>query len=179
MRNAFYLALLGVILLTIALVVRSGIFIWHTPSQPMNKYVREEMNTVATPQLSTQEALVIDRKYDTAYRVPSGIRYLVRAPGKGDAKPRAGQTVTIQYVVRRLLDGKVIDSSFEAGRPYTFVVGSGRVIAGLDDAVRIMKKGEKLTAIIPWWLAYGDKGRPPREPPKTSLVFDIQLVDFH
>ena len=41
-----------------------------------------------------------------------------------------------------------------------------------------MKKGEKRTVIIPWWLAYGAYGRPPVIPPKASLVFDIELIDF-
>lgn len=179
MRNAFYLALLGVILITIALVVRSGLLTYHYKSQPMNKYVREEMNTPATPQLSTQEALVIDHQYQTAYRMPSGLRYIIRQPGTGEAKPQAGDRATIQYDVRLLLGGKQVDSSYDHHRPYTFTVGAGKVITGLDDAVRTMKKGEKLTVIIPWWLAYGAKGRPPRVPPRASLVFDVELLDFH
>lgn len=179
MRNALYLALLGIFLITIAFVARSGFLTVHYRSQPMNKYMRAEMNTPQTPQLSTAEALVIDHKYDTAYRVPSGIRYLVRRPGTGDAKPKPGQEVTIQYVAHLLLNGRKIDSSYDRGRPFTFVVGAGKVIPGLDAAVQIMKKDEKLTAIIPWWLAYGAEGRPPRVPPKASLVFDIDLVDFH
>lgn len=178
MRSAFYLALLGVILITIALVARSGLLTVHYKSQPMNKYMREEMNTPQTPQLSTAEALVIDRKYDTTYRVPSGIRYLVRQPGKGDAKPKPGQEVTIQYVARLLLNDRKVDSSYDRGRPLTFEVGAGKVIPGLDAAVRTMKKDEKLTAIIPWWLAYGTQGRPPRVPPRASLVFNIELVNF-
>jgi FKBP-type peptidyl-prolyl cis-trans isomerase len=45
--------------------------------------------------------------------------------------------------------------------------------------IQEMKLGEKRTVIIPWWLAYGAAGRPPVIPPKASLVFEIELLDFH
>ena len=53
------------------------------------------------------------------------------------------------------------------------------MIAGWDATILDMKQGEKRTVIIPWWLAYGASGHPPEIPPKASLVFDIELLDFH
>jgi FKBP-type peptidyl-prolyl cis-trans isomerase len=41
-----------------------------------------------------------------------------------------------------------------------------------------MKKGEKRTLLVPYWLAYGDKGVLGRIPVRAALVFDIELVDF-
>ena len=176
MRSIFLLLLLGAVLLTLALVVRSGLLARKNPGEPMNKYMRETMDT---PQLSTAETLVIDQKYTTAVVLPSGLRYLIRAPGSGEAKPQRGQTVTVQYEGRLLLGGQKFDSSYDRGAPFTFQVGVGQVIAGWDATIPDMKQGEKRTVIIPWWLAYGASGHPPVIPPKATLVFDIELLDFH
>ena len=74
MRNIFVLLLLGVILLTLALVVRSGLLARKTPGEPMSKYMREALDTPQTPQLSTGEAAAIDRQFATAVVLPSGLR---------------------------------------------------------------------------------------------------------
>lgn len=178
MRNFFVLLLLGVILLTLALVVRSGLFARRHPGEPMSRYMRQTLDTPQTPQLSTDEAAAIDRLFNTAVVLPSGLRYLIRAPGTGAAKPQRGQEVAVQYEGRLLLTGRKFDSSYDRGQPFTFQVGVGQVVAGWDATLLDMQRGEKRTVIIPWWLAYGASGRPPVIPPKASLVFDIELLDF-
>jgi FKBP-type peptidyl-prolyl cis-trans isomerase len=59
------------------------------------------------------------------------------------------------------------------------MAGVGRVIPGWDAMIVEMKRGEKRTVIIPWWLGYGVRGAPPVIPSKASLVFEIELLDFH
>ena len=71
-----------------------------------------------------------------------------------------------------------IDSSYVGGIPLTFRVGTGQVIKGWDEALLTMKKGEKRTLIIPYWLGYGVKGRPPTVPGRATLVFEVELLDF-
>jgi FKBP-type peptidyl-prolyl cis-trans isomerase len=178
MRSIFVLLLLGAVLLTLALVVRSGLLARRNPGQPMSKYMREALDSPQTPQLSTEEATAIDRQYNAAVVYPSGLRYIIRVPGSGEAKPQRGQTVTVQYEGRLLLGGQKFDSSYDRGQPFTFQVGVGQVIAGWDATILDMKQGEKRTVIIPWWLAYGASGRPPVIPPKATLVFEIELLDF-
>jgi FKBP-type peptidyl-prolyl cis-trans isomerase len=176
MRSFFYLFLLGIVLLTIAIVVRSGILARKDPGRPINSAMREALAEEA-PQWSEADATLIRQKYATAHRLRSGLLYVVRDPGTGISTPGEGQEVIVHYE-GRLLDGTMFDSSRQRGAPYTFRLGAGAVIQGWDDALRTMKKGEKRTLIIPYWLGYGVSGRPPVIPPRATLVFDVELLDF-
>ena len=179
MRTLYLFIALIIVLGAIAFVARSGILGREKPGEPANKYMREAMDTPQTPQLSTEESAVIAEKFNTATVRPSGLRYLIRTPGTGDAAPRSGQEVTVNYEGSLLLSGKKFDSSYDRHRPFTFMTGVGRVIPGWDVMIQEMKLGEKRTVIIPWWLGYGAAGRPPVIPPKASLVFEIELLEFH
>ena len=176
LRSFPYLVLLGVALLTLALVVRSGIFEVKTRDEPINSAMRASL-AQSQPELSTADSLEIARVFPTAHVTASGLRYVVRAPGSGAATPRPGDEVTVHYA-GRLLNGAPIDSSYQGGAPFTFRIGEGRVIAGWEEAIRTMRKGEKRTLVIPYWLAYGTAGRPPAVPPAATLVFDVELLGF-
>jgi FKBP-type peptidyl-prolyl cis-trans isomerase len=177
-RSFFYLLFLGVTLLTIALVVRSGMLARKNGGgRPINSAMREALEDEGMPQLSTADAQVIAEKYGTAHKLTSGLRYIERAPGTGLARPQVGNEVIANYD-GRLLDGTPFDSSYKRGVPLTFRVGVGNVIKGWDEAFLDMRKGEKRTLIIPYWLAYGVSGRPPTIPPRATLVFEVELIDF-
>jgi FKBP-type peptidyl-prolyl cis-trans isomerase len=176
MRSFLYLALLGVVLATIAIVVRSGLLARKNPGRPINATMREAL-AAESPQLSEEDANLIRQKYPTAHRLTSGLLYVERAPGTGRDVPRAGQEVIAHYD-GRLLDGTPFDSSYQRGAPLTFRVGMGAVIKGWDQAFLGMHRGEKRTLIIPYWLGYGAKGNPPSIPPHATLVFEVELIDF-
>ena len=176
MRNFYYLLLLAALLITAALVTRSGLLARKNPGRPINTAMREALDK-NSPQLSTNDEMEINQRYGTAHRLPSGLRYVVRAPGTGEATPHIGNEVIAHYE-GRLLDGTSFDSSYRKGVPFTFRLGTGSVIRGWELAFESMHKGEKRTLIIPYWLAYGEKGRPPKIPPKATLVFEVELIDW-
>lgn len=174
MRQFSYVLLLGFVLAFIAFQARTGIFRRKNPGEPANKYMRQMMES---PQLSEDDAAILMQKYPTAHSNPSGLRYVVRAPGEGAPVP-AGAELTVHYTGTFLSTGVKFDSSSDRGQPYTFRVGAGAVIKGWDEAFATMRRGEKRTLIIPYWLAYGDAGRG-AIPPRASLVFEVELLDFH
>jgi FKBP-type peptidyl-prolyl cis-trans isomerase len=176
MRSFFYILLLAVFLLTAALVTRSGLLWRSTHDRPINSAMREALNK-QNPQLSANDEMEINQRFSTAHKLPSGLRYIERAPGTGEATPHIGDEVIAHYE-GRLLDGTTFDSSYRKGVPFTFRVGTGSVIRGWDEAFLTMKKGEKRTLIIPHWLAYGEKGRPPSIPPKATLIFEVEMIDW-
>ena len=106
----------------------------------------------------------------------TGLMYVVVQEGSGP-KPQRGTQIQAHYT-GKFLDGKVFDSSVQRDQPLAFKVGEGRVIKGWDEALLDMQKGEKRILVIPSHLAYGDRGYPPVIPPKATLVFDVELVNF-
>lgn len=177
MRSFFVLLFLGVVLITLSLVVRSGMLARKHPGAPMSAAMREAMADDSY-QFNGRERELIALRYPGAQETKSGLRTLVRTPGAGKATPKRGQLVSVNYA-GRLLDGeKPFDASADHGGLFNFVVGENRVIAGWDEALLAMCKGEKRTLIVPFWLAYGEKGIRGTIPGRATLVFDVELVDF-
>jgi peptidylprolyl isomerase len=103
----------------------------------------------------------------------SGLRMIIHKEGSGDL-PKPGQTVVVHYT--GMLDsGKKFDSSHDRGSTFSFKLGEGRVIKGWDEALALMKPGEKRTLIIPPELGYGERGGGPI-PPNSMLIFEVELI---
>ncbi len=81
-----------------------------------------------------------------------------------------------------LTDGTKFDSSRDPlpnGQPRTpiaFPQGARRVIAGWDLGFEDMRVGGQRRLFIPYQLAYGEAGRPPRIPERATLIFDVELM---
>jgi peptidylprolyl isomerase len=95
--------------------------------------------------------------------------------GKGRAA-KAGDNVVVHYVGVLFSTGKQFDSSWDAGKPFPFVLGQGGVIQGWDQGVAGMKIGGRRLLIIPPDLAYGAQGQGPIGPDET-LVFVVDLLN--
>ena len=53
-----------------------------------------------------------------------------------------------------------------------------QVIAGWDDGVAKMSKGQRAKLTISPDMGYGAQGVPGAIPPNSTLVFDVELLDF-
>lgn len=94
--------------------------------------------------------------------------------GDGD-ECAAGQSVDVHYT-GYLTNGTKFDSSVDRGRPFSFALGAGQVIAGWDQGVAGMRVGGKRKLTIPPHLGYGDRGAGGVIPPGATLVFDVELL---
>ena len=109
-------------------------------------------------------------KVETAF----ALRYMDIKPGDGpEAQP--GQFYTVHYTGWLASDGSKFDSSVDRNEPFTFLQGRRSVIPGWDSGFGGMHVGGKRRFFIPYQLAYGERGRPPVIPPKSDLIFDIEL----
>jgi FKBP-type peptidyl-prolyl cis-trans isomerase len=124
--------------------------------------------------LSPDDLDYVEKKWPDAKKTATDIRYVVQREGHG-APPKPGDIVHVHYV-GTLLDGTLFDQNVGKDKPFTFRVGRGMVIEGWDQALQLMRPGEKRLVIIPAELAYGSVGLPPRIPRDAALVFVIELL---
>jgi FKBP-type peptidyl-prolyl cis-trans isomerase FklB len=106
--------------------------------------------------------------------LPSGLQYEVLVKGEG-AKPTPTQKVTVHYE-GTLIDGSVFDSSYDRGQPATF--GVTQVIKGWVEGLQLMPQGSKWKLYIPYNLAYGERGSPPKIGPYSALIFTVELISI-
>lgn len=178
MRSIFVLLGLGVTLLTIAVVVRSGMFMRKNPGEPINAAMRMALADVAY-QWPEADAARLAREYPGAIETTNGARYIITRPGTGDATPQKGQLVSVVYTASLFSTGAKIDSSTDHEGYYNFILGHSGLLPGWGDALDRMRKGEKRTLVLPYWLAYGEKGqRHNHIPPKASVLLELELIDF-
>jgi FKBP-type peptidyl-prolyl cis-trans isomerase len=96
--------------------------------------------------------------------------------GKG-REAQNGDKLSVHYT-GTLADGSVFDTSKKPGRtPFEFELGKGRVIKGWDQGLVGLKVGGRRKLTVPPDLGYGDRGMPPVIPPRSVLVFDVELLD--
>lgn len=105
----------------------------------------------------------------------SGLRYKVLASGPASGqRPTIYDTVVVHYR-GTLVDGTVFDSSYDRGQPASF--GVSQVIPGWTQALQMMRPGDKWLIQIPFNLAYGSRGSPPKIPPFADLIFQVELLN--
>jgi FKBP-type peptidyl-prolyl cis-trans isomerase len=91
------------------------------------------------------------------------------------AQPQDGQIARIKFVAS-YLDGTPLGDSEQLGDYYDVVVGEGKVLKGLEEAVAMMRVGEKARFVFPYTLAYGTNAFN-NIPAYSNLVFDVELLD--
>ena len=83
--------------------------------------------------------------------------------------------VSVHYI-GKLEDNTVFDSSYDRGQLFDFQIGVRQVILGWETGLLGMKEGGKRTIFIPYELAYGERGAGSLIPPKSNLIFEIEVV---
>ncbi|MGD8825483.1 MAG: FKBP-type peptidyl-prolyl cis-trans isomerase [Myxococcales bacterium] len=116
---------------------------------------------------------------ESAQRSESGLAWTVLKEGTGEKHPSEWDIVTVDYT-GWTTDGRMFDSSSKRGKPAEFPLN--RVIKGWQEGVQLMVPGEKRRFWIPGELAYGEaQPNDPHAafgPPRGTLVFDVELLDF-
>jgi len=109
-------------------------------------------------------------------KAPNELAVLPLVRGTGP-QVEAGQLVTVQYTGVTWSDGKVVDTTWGAGKlPLTFRLGVGDVIEGWDQGLLELPVGSQVMLVVPPDLAY--QGTSSKLADQT-LVFVVDILDAH
>lgn len=95
----------------------------------------------------------------------------------GNGKEAKKGSLLFVHYTGTLDDGTKFDSSYDKGRPFQFVIGTGRVIKGWDLGVMGMKEGGKRKLFVPAHLAYGERQIGALIKPNSNLHFSVELLE--
>lgn len=133
---------------------------------------QEEMNAISAANMEVAEDfLETNRQRESVKVTDSGLQYEVLVEGDGD-RPTEDSIVEVDYQIM-LLNGKIIDSSYEREQSSTFLL-EAIMVPGFIEGVKLMQEGAKYRFWIHPDLAYGKEGTETIEP-NTLLIIEVEL----
>jgi FKBP-type peptidyl-prolyl cis-trans isomerase FkpA len=106
----------------------------------------------------------------------TGLRYMIYKHGSGE-KAVNGKKALIRYELR-LINGNLCYSSAKTG-PREFILGHGEIETGTEEGILLMRVGDRAKFIVPSHLAFGLLGDQDKIPPKSTLIYDIELIKLN
>lgn len=109
----------------------------------------------------------------------TGLRYMITKKGTGESAsedPSFNKFAKVKFQVS-LLDGTICYSSDSTGLR-EFMIGQDDVETGLHEGIQYMHVGDVARFILPSHLAYGLMGDQRKIPPKSSVLYDIELLSL-
>ena len=105
-----------------------------------------------------------------------GIFYQILTPGEGE-EIQVEQTAAIHFSAK-LENGQPLFNTRDQNKPVEFTLGAREIIPGLDLGVLGMKTGETRRLIVAYPLAFGPAGYPGMVPPRSTVIFEVELMEI-
>jgi FKBP-type peptidyl-prolyl cis-trans isomerase len=150
-----------------------------------------QVNIISTRDETEQINEYVKAKFggQNVLKTTSGVQYIITKRSAAGDTVKTGKNVTVTYAGKLLFQSRARDSNgfyiytdqFDAGS-FTFLTGQNAVVAGFEEATRLMKAGDKGTFIFPSSLGYGKDGRFNNTtqlytiPPYAPLLFEIEVT---
>jgi FKBP-type peptidyl-prolyl cis-trans isomerase len=119
---------------------------------------------------------ITDNKLTTT-KTASGLQYVIQTKNGAGLQANIGDEVSFHYQIR-VIGGNLLDSSDRVkNTPLVFKYGINRLITGIEEAVSILKSGEKGLFLMNNTLAYGSQSDT-NLPAYAALAANIQIVNI-
>jgi len=145
------------------------------PSQAQGEMAAPAIKSASTPVKAIEYTPALPTAKGETKTTKNGVKYETLKEGTGpEIKP--GQSGRFLYE-GKLQDGTVFDTTNEKKQPRIFEIGAGKMTTGWEEAIPGMKTGEIRKLTVPPAAAYGASGFPPKIPPNSTLIFEVELVE--
>lgn len=146
---------------------------------PENKTSQEESLIEVNKMLVQKETEIIEsyikRRNWEMIKHDSGFWYSIDSVTEGKS-PKTSDKILYNYKLW-LLDGTLCSETPE-NKPKTITIGQSEIESGLNTGLQIMKVGEKAKFIIPPHLAHGLLGDNDKIPPRSIILYEIELIEI-
>lgn len=105
----------------------------------------------------------------------SGLRYMI-VEKNSNKFANTGDMITFAYILRNI-KGDEVYTSDEKGL-FQFRLKKDHVIAGIQQMMEYIAEGDKAKVIIPAYLGYGLTGDMDKIPPRSTLIYDIEIKNI-
>ena len=171
------------------LSIATAIFMMHACSEkpvpqgnkvlPSQREVNKGMENI-NRQMAMEEDAVIEgyceRRAWDMIKTGTGLRYMIYHEGPKGPMASEGMVATVAYEVS-LIDGTVVYSSDVDGIR-SFLVGQDNVETGIHEVITYLKVGDKARVILPSHLAHGLSGDNNKIPPRSTVIYDLELISL-
>jgi FKBP-type peptidyl-prolyl cis-trans isomerase FkpA len=173
-KNAFFLFLL----------FASGCFVSCgnedvKPHHPVKAYTKEklmEANKADSRREADDIRAFIKHHQWEMQESGTGLQYMFLGHSpKGDSA-KTGMEAKVSYKVY-LLNGTLCYSSDKDG-PKTFKIGEDHVESGIHEVVLRMKTGDSMRFVLPSNLAHGLLGDGDKIPPRSPVMYEMELISL-
>lgn len=165
-----------------ALCAFAGLFFSCTDPENPNKFDEQKLkeplihvNKTAAEIESEQIDGFVKRHNWNVIKTGTGLRYFIYRNGNGETA-KNGQTAKVNFEIS-LLNGNVIYSTKHTAA-LEFLIGESEVESGLHEGITYMRAGDKAKLILPSHLAHGLIGDLNKIPPRSTIIYDIELIEL-
>jgi FKBP-type peptidyl-prolyl cis-trans isomerase len=137
-------------------------------------FQRKQQELAQTTLKEGQEFLAENAKKAGIVSTGSGLQYEVMKSGSGSS-PGLQDKILVHYI-GTFIDGTVFESTYDFGKPAEYQ--TDQMIKGWQEALPMMKEGDKWKLFIPAELGFGSMGGG-KIPANSALIFELELLQVN
>jgi FKBP-type peptidyl-prolyl cis-trans isomerase len=151
----------------------------HRSGGELNQAVKpgkEDMEEVNRYLLRKDREVILnymERKNLKMTESPTGLWYTIQNPGFGEYL-KDNDHVIMNFECY-LLDGTPCYSSSQQG-PRDIIIGRSELEPGMNEGLKLLRRGAEAIFILPPFLAYGLVGDGKKIPPRSTIVYNVRIA---